>query len=116
MTISIAADPLPLRLDDQGTYRVGNSGVRLDTVVFAYKQGSSAEQIAREFPTLELADVHSVIAYYLHHRGDVDVYLEQRQREASQIRSTLVREGFVMPDAKQAEIRRRFEERQIRGA
>lgn len=116
MTFSIAADPLPLRLDSRGTYRVGNSGVRLDTVVFAYNHGSSAEQIAREFPTLELGDVHRVIAYYLHHRGDVDAYLEQRQREAGQIRAMLERDGFVMSEAKQAEIRRRFEERQSRGA
>jgi uncharacterized protein (DUF433 family) len=89
MTLTVAADPLPLRLDDGGAYRVGNTRVRLDTVVFAYNHGSSAEQISRDFPTLELADVHSVIGYYLHHRAEVDAYLAAREKEAAKLREEI---------------------------
>jgi uncharacterized protein (DUF433 family) len=112
MALSIAAEPLPLRLDDGGTYRVGRTRVRLDTVVFAYNSGSSAEQIVRDFPGLELADVHSVIGYYLHHRSEVDAYLEQRQRDAEALRNKMEAEGVVSSSLSAAEVRRRFEERQ----
>jgi uncharacterized protein (DUF433 family) len=116
MSFSVQADPLPLRLDSGGTYRVGKTRVRLDTVIFAYNQGSSAEQIAREFPTLDVADVHSVIGYYLRHRSEVDAYLREREREAEELRRQLEAKGRVMTPAKRAELRRRFEERQHRGS
>ena len=89
VTLAIAADPPPLRLDRGGTYRVGATRIRLDTVVFAYNSGISPEQIAEEFPTLALADVHAVIAYYLRHRGEVDAYLKAREVEASSLRSKI---------------------------
>ena len=87
MVLALAADPLPLRLDSGGTYRVGQTRVRLDTVVFAYNQGYTAEQIARDYPPLEPADVHLVIAYYLNHKSDVDAYLAVRQEEAAKLRA-----------------------------
>jgi uncharacterized protein (DUF433 family) len=86
MTFTIAADPLPLRLDSGGSYRVGGTRVRLDTVIFAYNAGTSPEQIVSEFPTLDLADVHWVIGYYLRHRSEVDAYLKVRQAEADRLR------------------------------
>jgi uncharacterized protein (DUF433 family) len=116
MTLTLAADPIPLRLDEGGTYRVGSSGVRLDTVVYAYNHGSAVEEIARDYPTLKLQDVYAVIAYYLNHRADVDAYVEERQRHAAALKAALERDGFVMSDEKAAEIRQRFEERQRRGA
>jgi uncharacterized protein (DUF433 family) len=110
MTLTLAADPLPLSADPWGTYRIGDSGVRLDTVVYAYTHGSSAEQIVREFPTLELQDVHAVIAYYLNHRPEVEAYLEARRQAALETKAALERDGYVVSDEKKAEIRRRFEE------
>ncbi|MEX2175953.1 MAG: DUF433 domain-containing protein [Pirellulaceae bacterium] len=89
MVLTIAVDPLPLRLDEGGTYRVGPTRVRLDTVVFAYNQGTTAEQIVGEFPSLDLADVHAVISYYLRHKTDVDAYLSQREREAEELREQI---------------------------
>jgi len=89
MTLTIAAQEIPLRLDDGGTYRVGATRVRLDTVVFAYNQGSSAEQIVRDFPTLDPADVHWVIGFYLRHKAEVDAYLQEREREAAELRKQI---------------------------
>lgn len=89
MTLTLAADPIPLRLDQGGTYRVGNTRVRLDTVVYAYNHGSSAEQIVRDFPTLDPADVHWVIGFYLRHKAEVDVYLQEREREAASLREQI---------------------------
>jgi len=89
MPLALAADPLPLRLDKGGTYRVGKTRVRLDSVVFAFNSGSAPEQIVRDFPSLELADVHSVIGYYLHHRSEVDAYLATRKEEADKLRAEI---------------------------
>jgi hypothetical protein len=38
------------------------------------------------YSTLELADVFAVIAYYLTHRADVDVYLRQCDEKAEAVR------------------------------
>ena len=111
MTLTLLADPLPLRLDDGGTYRVGPTRVRLDSVVYLYNHGSSAEQIVREFPSLELADVHAVIGYYLRHKADVDAYIQEREAAAEQIQKELEVGGHLMPPEKAAEIKRRFQER-----
>lgn len=89
MTLTLAAEPLPIRLDEGGTYRVGPTRVRLDSVVFLYNQGSSAEQIVAEYPSLQLADVHLVIAYYLNHKSDVEAYLAVRQQEADELRTKI---------------------------
>lgn len=89
MTLTILADPLPLRLDKGNTYRVGSTRIRLDTIVLAYNSGSSAEQITRDYPGLKLADVHAVIAYYLHHKSEVDAYLAAREVEAAKLRAEI---------------------------
>jgi uncharacterized protein (DUF433 family) len=91
-----AVEPVPLREEPEGTVRVGRTRVRLDTVVTAYQMGSSAEEINRKFPTLQLADIHAVIAYYLRHREHVDAYLARREREAEEIRRKI--EEICPPD------------------
>lgn len=78
--------PIPLRAEPGGTIRVGRTRVTLDTVAHAYLEGASAEEIVDRFPTLALADVHAVIAYYLTHRSDVEAYLRAREAEASDVR------------------------------
>ena len=60
MSLVIESPPVPLRTD-HGVMLVGNTRVPLDTVIFAFNQGSSAEEIVMSYPTLELADVFAVI-------------------------------------------------------
>lgn len=67
----------------EGHWQIAGSGVSLESVVNAYREGLSAEAISAEFPTLSLEKVHGAIAFYLHHRERVDQYLdEQRLRWA----------------------------------
>src|SRR5882762_5637723 len=82
----IEAPPVPLRADESGVMFVGKTRVPLDTVVFAFNQGSSAEEIVMSYPTLELEDVYAVINYYLHNRADVDSYVSRRESESAHIR------------------------------
>jgi uncharacterized protein (DUF433 family) len=82
MSLSVAASPVPLRLDSSGTYRVGPTRVTLHTVVGSFNEGHSAEQIVLQYPTLSLADVYAVISYYLQHKVEVDAHLAECDREA----------------------------------
>ncbi|MBZ0170471.1 hypothetical protein MELA_02927 [Candidatus Methylomirabilis lanthanidiphila] len=79
-------DVLPLETDADGVVRVGDTRVTLDTIIMAFTDGATAEEIAQQYPSLELADVYSVIGYYLRHQTEVDAYVRQRAQQATQIR------------------------------
>jgi len=86
MSLVIEALPVPLRTDEHGVIRVGKTRVPLDTVIYAFNQGSSPEEIVMSYPSLELGDVYAIVSYYLHNRAEVDAYLSQREAEAVRIR------------------------------
>lgn len=86
MILPLQPDPLPLREDGDGGFRLGNSRVPLDLVLNEFAQGTDPESIAHAYPTLQLADVYAVIAYYLRHREEVNAHLRQREEEAAQFR------------------------------
>lgn len=65
MSLVIESPPVPLNIDMDGVIRVGNTRVTLDTVVAAFKEGATAEEIVWQYPSLSLADVYAVIGYYL---------------------------------------------------
>lgn len=81
----IAAEPIPLEMDADGVVRVGGTRVTLDTVVVAFQEGATAEEIVYQYPSLNLADVYAVIAYYLQRRPEVEAYLRQRQGQADEV-------------------------------
>jgi len=85
MTLTIAPETVPLATDVDGVIRVGKTRITLDTVVSAFLDGATAEEITHQYPSLDLADVYSVIAYYLRRRAEVDAYLQQRREEAEKV-------------------------------
>lgn len=85
-TLAITELPVPLREDLGGVIRVGRTRVTLDTVIGAFTMGATAEEIAQRYPTLDLGDIYAVIAYYLHHRAEVDAYLADQRRQFDQAR------------------------------
>ncbi|MFC1463880.1 MAG: DUF433 domain-containing protein [Candidatus Brachytrichaceae bacterium NZ_4S206] len=86
MTLTIATETVPLATDVDGVIRVGKTRVTLDTVISAFLDGATAEEITYQYPSLDLADVYSVIAYYLRRRAEVEDYLQRRQEQAEKIR------------------------------
>jgi|SRR6185312_10179003 len=86
MSLRIETDQPSIRLDAHGTARVGASRVTLGTVIDAYRVGSTPESIVLQYPSLQLADVYAVVAYYLRHGAEVDEYLAGRRREADELR------------------------------
>jgi uncharacterized protein (DUF433 family) len=86
MSLALTAEPLPLEHDADGVVRVAKTRVTLDTVVAAFHDGLTAEEIVGQYPSLRLSDVYYVIGYYLSHREQVDEYLALRSREAQAAR------------------------------
>ncbi len=86
MTLTITAEPVPLLTDKDGVVRVGGTRVTLDTVVAAFNEGATAEEIVQQYPSLQLADVYAVISYYLRNQSEVETYLKKRQQQAEEIR------------------------------
>ncbi len=109
MTMILKADPLPLQQDEHGTIRVGNTRVTLELVLHAHQSGASAEEIARRFDTLDIADVHAVIAYYLRHRPEVDEYLIRREAEAAELQKRI--QEAMPPRVTKEELQARWQAR-----
>jgi uncharacterized protein (DUF433 family) len=76
-----------MQLDPHGVARVGGTRVTLDSVLALFKQGAAPEEIAHSFPALRLADIYSVLGYYLQHREEVEAYLKERDEQAAAIRA-----------------------------
>lgn len=87
MNLTITTEPTPLVISPDGVILVCGTRVPLDTIVFEFKQGATAESIVEQYPSLDLADVYAVISYYLRHQNDVESYLEQRQQVTANIRA-----------------------------
>lgn len=86
MSLAVVASPVPLRSDADGVVRIGNTRVTLDTVVAAFRDGATAEEISHQYPSVRLADVYQVIGYYLEHGSEVNAYLRERERIAIEVR------------------------------
>jgi uncharacterized protein (DUF433 family) len=86
MELHVPPERVPIETDADGVTRVGGTRVTLDTVVTAFDAGATAEEIVQQYPSVTLADIYSVIAYYLRHQSEVRAYLAQRQRQAAQVR------------------------------
>ncbi len=86
MSLSIITEPIPLQVNADGVVRIGGTRVTLDTLVVAFNQGATAEEIVYQYPSLQLADVYYVISFYLRNQQDVEEYLQERQQRASEIR------------------------------
>jgi len=58
----------------------------LDTIIAAFSEGATAEEISYQYPSVPLADIYSVIGYYLRKKKQVDIYLKRRKKLAHEIR------------------------------
>jgi len=87
MAVLTITEIVPIETDDDGVIRVGKTRVTLDTLVAAFKDGATPEEIAQQYPSVSLADVYSIIGYYLRRSADVEAYLAKRGEQAGQVRT-----------------------------
>jgi uncharacterized protein (DUF433 family) len=71
--------------------RVAGTRVTLDTIVAPFDAGATAEEIAQQYSSVALADVYSVITYYLRHKSAVSAYLQTRHEQAATVREEVER-------------------------
>ena len=83
---SLTFKPLvvPIREDEQGAIRVGETRVLLDLVIHAFQNGASPEAIVESYDALSLPGVYAVLSYYLRHPDIIDDYLAGVKRRRRQ--------------------------------
>lgn len=86
MTFVIETQPIPLTLDADGVVRVSGTRVTLATIIYAFLDGATAEEIAQQYPSLSLPDIYSVIGYYLNQSAEVNKYLQRREKFAAKVK------------------------------
>lgn len=58
----------------------------LDTIVGRMHVGDTPEEIHEGFPTVTLAQINTIIKWYLNNQIEADEYLEERYIEAERLR------------------------------
>ena len=90
MSFVVKREMPPLRKEESGAIRVGNSRVLLELVIRAFQDGASPESIVQRYPTLSLSDVYTTIGYYLRHQQEINAYLNEREQLAESVRQRLL--------------------------
>lgn len=87
MSVIVSTSQIVLEKDASGVLYVGATRVPLDTVVYAFNDGATAEEIVWRYPTLDLTQVYAAISYYLQNRGEVEKYLAERAVRHAEIKA-----------------------------
>jgi uncharacterized protein (DUF433 family) len=76
-----------LTLGSMGEIRVTGHRIDLYLLTQKYNEGHTAEMLQCEYPTLSLALIHKVIAFYLENRADVDTYVAAIESRIDKLRT-----------------------------
>ena len=87
MQLVIESEPVPIAADAGGVYRIGGTRVTLDTVIAAFHDGATPEEIVEQYPAIGLDHAYAVIGYYLRHQPEVDAYLSARSEASAHVRA-----------------------------
>lgn len=61
-------------------YWISGKRISLDSIVYPFRRGQSAESINRAFPLLALEEIYGAIAFYLANQAEIDNYLKLEER------------------------------------
>jgi Protein of unknown function (DUF433) len=86
MTEALTTEPIPVVTGTDSVMRVRGTRITLDTVVAAFNEGATAEEIVQQYPSAALADIYQVIGYYLRHSTELGPYLARRQQDGAETR------------------------------
>ncbi|MDQ2947814.1 MAG: DUF433 domain-containing protein [Acidobacteriota bacterium] len=84
MTELLKVESIPLAIGTDGVMRVRSTRVTLDSLVTAFFEGATAEEIAQQYPTVSLADIYQVIGYYLRYETELQGYLSGRRQSVDE--------------------------------
>jgi uncharacterized protein (DUF433 family) len=77
---------VPLEMGNEGVVLLRGTRVTLDTVVEAFQQGATPEEINQQYTSLSMGAIYSVLGYYLNHQDEVGAYLAERARQCDAVR------------------------------
>lgn len=69
----------------EDVYRVAETRVSLDSIVYEWRRGASPESIQRSFPALTLEEVYGAVAFYLANEKEVNEYLAEGEKQFDQL-------------------------------
>ena len=101
-------DTVPLVQWEDGSVRVRNSRVTLDTIVIQMQVGDTVAEIHEEFPTVSIMQIEEILRWYFDNKAQVDEFLEQNEAEAEEMRKEI--ESTPEHQAWHAELQRRMAE------
>jgi len=97
---------VPLTQWEDGTIRITGSRVPLDSIVYHFKIGATAERIQDSFPSLSLRDIYGALFYYLENIEAVEEYLRE-QDEAAEEGKRFIDQHFDTKDLRERILARR---------
>lgn len=83
----ISTSEIKFTRTNAGVLRIKGTRVSLDSVIIAFNQGATPEQIVQDYDSLTLGQVYAAISYYLQNRDEVDTYLAGRADRRAGLRS-----------------------------
>src|SRR5690348_14940487 len=66
-----------------GRPKIAGTGITVRRIVGWYKSGMAPEDIALEYPHLNLAQVHAALAYYHANRDEIEADIVQEETSAA---------------------------------
>ena len=87
--LEIHEEKVPIGADEHGTLRVAGTRVALSAVISGFENGLTAEDIVDAFDSLGLADVYSVLGYYLRHEKEIRAHLDRERAEGESLRKEI---------------------------
>ena len=89
MAGGIQLDAMLVRTPDTCAGRLRIDGTRVTVLQIAtlYKRGESAEEIAQNFPQLNLGQVYAALAYYHANRAEIEQELADELAEFDRLKS-----------------------------
>ena len=76
-----APEMIPLEEDSKGVLKIRGTRITLDTIIYAFLDGATAEEIVQQYPSLNLSDIYYILGYYLSNQLEVEYYLQRRKQE-----------------------------------
>ncbi len=89
VALIIADTPVPLAADAHGVLRVAGTRVTLDSVIASFRAGATAEEIALQYPSVNLTAIYATLTFYLRQREEVETYLREREQQDAAVRQEI---------------------------
>lgn len=82
----MVTEAIPVAEDQDGVIRVNGTRVTLESIMGAFSEGATAEEIAQQYPSVPLSDIYQVIGHHLRRAADLQIYLNRRRSEEERVR------------------------------